>query len=446
MTQFINLGGFAATLQGYYGFTQYCLPYNPICTCANSSESWECCDGVNPQAFTNKSMPKVTLMQNPQSLLGVTIGYKYGFCFIPYPSAATTISTRCLPASPQTPTLVGGDTQTGAPGLTTGAAYANSLQQIASSNTSARTVTVNQESVGVYLNTTLGALLGLTGGPQESFTSLCAEVYQNQYVILGSAGIALLVSIVFTQLLRVIAKPLCIAVLAFTWALLGICTAVLGYKAGIINTSLLPQVFQTSLADASTSTVELTPAAPNSQTVGQAQTNLDLLIIATVVVGLTFVVYNFVLCFMFRRIMLAAEVVEEAGRCVAAMPMIILFPLYQWIFIAAYFVWFVILFLYLASAGTFNSTTHTFQWNDAIRRCIILHMFAMLWARSIILSAGNMIVAGATAQVQATPHPPTHPIPLNVAHGLANIEELNRDRLTCNRHGSTAESRLADVQ
>ena len=413
MSQFSKLGGAAASLQGYYGFTKYCLPNNPICTCSNmTAESWECCDGVNPQAIdstVSPSQPKVTKLQNPQSLLGVTVGYKFGFCFVPYPSAATTINTRCLPASPQTPTLVGGDPQTGASGLTVGAAYTNSLQQIVLSNASATGPTISKTEVDSYLGASIGAVLGSATGSQETFTSLCAEVYTNKYVILGSAGMALLISLVFTQLLRFIAKPLCVAVLAFTWALLGICTAVLGYKAGIINTTLLPQSYLTSnptlsgndFAENSQNSFLLTPATPNGQGVGQAQMNQNLLIIATVVVGLTFVVYNLVLCFMFRRIMLAAEVVEEAGRCVAAMPMVIFFPMFQWIFIAAYFVWFVILFLYLASAGSFNTTTRSFQWDDSIRRCLILHMFAMLWARSIILSAGNMVVAGATAQVHA---------------------------------------------
>ena len=150
----------------------------------------------------------------------------------------------------------------------------------------------------------------------------------------------------------------------------------------------------------------MTPSTPDNQSIGQAQTNLSLLIIATVIVGLTFLTYTIVMCVMFRRIMLAAEIVEEAARCVASMPTVLLFPIFQWIFIAAYFVWFVIVFLYLASAGTFNSTTRLFEWDDPIRRCIILHMFAMLWARAIILAAGNMIVAGGTAQVPAPP-PPT---------------------------------------
>lgn len=398
-------------LQGYNGFTKYCLKYNPICTCANqTAESWECCDGVNPQAIDSTVVPpqpKVMLLQNPRSLLGITVGYKFGFCFVPYPSAATNINNRCLPASPQTPTLVGGNAQTGAAGLTVGAAFTQSLQQIAASNASATVPPISQSDVNSYLGASIGAVLGITSGSQETFTSLCAEVYQNKYVILGSAGIALLVSLVFTQLLRFLAKPLCIAVLAATWALLGICTAVIGFKAGIINTSLIPQSYVTSspvisgsdFVDNSQNSFLLTPSTPSGQGIGQAQMNQNLLIIAAVVVGLTFLGYNLVLCVMFRRMMLAAEVVEEAGRCVAAMPMVILFPLFQWIFIAAYFVWFVILFLYLASAGSFNTTTRQFEWDDSVRRCLILHMFAMLWARSIILSAGNMIVAGATAQV-----------------------------------------------
>jgi hypothetical protein len=408
MTQFIALGGAASALQGYAGFTAYCLQNNPVCTCSNqTAESWECCDGTNPQAFdlsTNPARPKVKNLQNLQSLLGVPVGHKFGFCFVPYPSAATSINTRCLPSAPQTPTLVGGNVQTGAAGLTVGAAFAASLQQIASVDASAPApATVSQESVDSYLSASIGAVLGVAGGSQETFTSLCAEMYQNKYVILGSAGIALLVSLAFTQLLRFFAKPMCVLVLAFTWAMLGICTAVLGYKAGVIDTTLLPQSYLSTNPSLSGSdggdTFMMTPGTPGGQRVGQAQMNLNLIIIATVVVGLTFLAYNVVLCVMFRRIMLAAEVVQEAGRCVAAMPAVILFPLVQWLFIAAYFVWFVILFLYLASAGGFNADTRTFLWDDAVRRCIILHVFAMLWARSIILSTGNMIVAGATAQV-----------------------------------------------
>ena len=130
--------------------------------------------------------------------------------------------------------------------MTVGSAFTSELNQIASISSpgSSPGSSVNENDVSSYLGASVSGILGFVGGSQETFTSLCAEVYQNKYVILGSGGIALLVSFVFTQLLRFFAKTLCVICLALTWALLGICTAVLAYKAGIINTTSLPQVFQ----------------------------------------------------------------------------------------------------------------------------------------------------------------------------------------------------------
>ena len=431
---------------GFNGYTKYCVDNAPVCTCSDSTTSWECCDGTKSQAFDTTGRPLVyslanasTGVANKKTFFGVKMGYKYGFCFIPYPSGASTYITRCMPATPSIPTQAGASGGTGS--ATVSSDFASALNDMAASQKSATgpQATVSSADVTSYMGAILAGVVSSTGGPQETFSSLCGEVYQNKYVILGSAGLAMLLALVYTQILRLFAKQLVMVVVGVSWALLGVCTAVIIYKAAIVNNVTLPVYFQSTSPDVPTggavptqgvasSTYVLSPETPKSAPIGQATTNQQLLAIAAAVVGVTFFVYTCIICFMFRRIMLAAEVVMEAGRCVAAMPTIILFPLLQWIFIAAYFVWFVILFLYLASAGTFNNKTRQFEWNDQVRRCLILHMFAMFWARSIILSTGNMVIAGATSEVPTrTPSPPAYvvlPPPLSyplcsLPHSLA---------------------------
>lgn len=84
------------------------------------------------------------------------------------------------------------------------------------------------------------------------------------------------VGLIYTQILRFAALPLTCIVLSLLWALLGASTALLGFKAGVINRSALPIIAQDAVSEA-----EL--VLPDGVTLGTAATNQTLVIIACVV-------------------------------------------------------------------------------------------------------------------------------------------------------------------
>ena len=196
-----------------------------------------------------------------------------------------------------------------------------------------------------------------------------------------------MVALIYTQILRVAAEVLTFTVLAALWLVLAGSTFVLCFKAGFINKSQIPLEVQ-----GVTSAVPL----PAGVTLGQAATNQQLVIIAAVLVGVVFLIYTLLLCVMVTRIYLAIKVIKQAAACLSEIPSALLFPILQWLALSALFVWFVIVFLYLASAGDWNQTTHQFIWNDNTRRAIIFHCFGLLWIRAWILAVGNLVIAGAT--------------------------------------------------
>ena len=216
----------------------------------------------------------------------------------------------------------------------------------------------------------------------------------NKWVIVGSAGIALLVSLLYTQVLRLTARIATYLLMLALWLLLGAATVIMAIKTGLIQPSMVPAVIA---SEASSITL------PSGLSFGNAQTNQELISIAAGVVGVTFVLYSVFLCVMISRINVALDVIEQAADCLRCMPLALLFPAFQWVALCVLFVWWVFVFVYLTASGTWDQTTHTFTWNDTIRRAIIFHCFGLLWGRAMILAVGNIIIAGATAQVKMSP-------------------------------------------
>jgi hypothetical protein len=58
----------------------------------------------------------------------------------------------------------------------------------------------------------------------------CQDAYTPTFT-----GIALLVSLLYTFMLKVAALPLILSILVLVWGLLAILTAILGFKAGYID-------------------------------------------------------------------------------------------------------------------------------------------------------------------------------------------------------------------
>jgi len=359
---------YADTNIGALGYQTYCMDRVPVCEPCNDET---CCDGTNQVAARTRDISEANNGTEPyanQVLFGVSLGRRYGYCYVPIPTVKASFSTRCFPVS--------GD-QAGKDNVQT---LDQGLKSFSNETTSTQEKNEQMQGASQVVALSLGS-------PQDTFSSLVDEVQTNFWVIVGCAGVALLVALAYTQILRVAALPLTIAVLALLWALLGLSTAVLGIKAGFIDSSQVPA----KLADG---VDNLT--LPDGVELGSAATNQHLLIGAAVLVGGTFLVYSVLLLVMASRIYLATQVIQEAAKCLAEIPSALFFPIFQWLAMIALFTWWIIVFLFLASAGDWDPVTHTYNWNDDIRRSAIFHFFMLLWVRAFILAVGNLVIAGAT--------------------------------------------------
>mmetsp|Transcript_23355 Transcript_23355/g.58569 ORF Transcript_23355/g.58569 Transcript_23355/m.58569 type:complete len:788 (+) Transcript_23355:155-2518(+) len=361
--------------QSAFGYRKYCMERVPVCSPCNDET---CCDGTNQLGSQTRNITSATT--NPsQDFFGISLGRKYGFCYVPIPSLKTKYFTRCLPYAGS---QVTGQTDINGAAIDATAALNTGLSSFNSANQS---TSVSDDQLGAATSSVASSI----SGPQDTFTYLADEINENKFIILACAAIALGVALLYTQILRVAAVPLTFGVCLAIWVLLAGATAILAVKAGYIDESQIPLEL-----DGVVSSIEV----PQGATLGGSSTTKDLMIVCCVVFGVGLCVYTVLLCYMAPRIYLACKVIQQAAACLAEIPSALFFPLVTWFFIIILFVWFVVVFLYLASAGSWDQATHTYSWDDTIRRCLILHFFGLLWIRAFILAVSNLTIASAACE------------------------------------------------
>ena len=113
------------------------------------------------------------------------------------------------------------------------------------------------------------------------------------------------------------------------------------------------------------------------------------------------VIYASLILFLRKRIKLAIEVMKHAGRAVTAVPTTILFPLVLALALFGYFVIWVVVMLYLYTAGeetTDNADNFTgFQQSTSVRNLQIFQVFQLLWITAFLNGLGITVLAGAFA-------------------------------------------------
>jgi hypothetical protein len=74
------------------------------------------------------------------------------------------------------------------------------------------------------------------------------------------------------------------------------------------------------------------------------------------------IIYFLLVCVMMKRLITAVRVIQEAAKAVAAIPTLLCYPCVTVVFIGGFCVFWVIITLYLASAGEFDPKTMTFTY------------------------------------------------------------------------------------
>lgn len=338
-------------------YKEYCMERMPICSPCGTSV---CCDGDNQIGSATEAVDKTRYPV--KNLWGIEVGHKFGYCFVPYPSAAA-FAGRCMPWVDES--------------IIDPADLVKAYNY--SGNNNASDVTAGALQSG------LTALAKALSGPQETFNYLVDEVNTNKWIIAAGAGIALLLALLYTTLLRFAALPLSMVVLISLWVLLAGSTAILCVKAGVIAPDQIP-------IDGSDISL------PGGTTWGPAETNQEMMMAACVIVGLVFLVYTVLLFFLIPRVVLAVKVIGIATECLTTCPSFLIFPVFQWFATVLLFLWWVFVMIYLAGVGEWSDETRTYDWDDTTRRAMIFHFFGLLWGRAFILAVGNLVIAGATAE------------------------------------------------
>jgi hypothetical protein len=376
-------------VEGFLGFYKYCMKHKPVCKCSGYADactsdsttcSPSCCMPSNATATDAASVAigmqmlattqKINETEYPeQSQFGIPIGHRYGFCWVPYPSylpgKGASSWTRCMPFFDPKDT--------------------GSLN--ASMGTVSSSLALNTTSNGdpKSMEAAFKAVIASMSGPRETAMSLVNQVRKYWVQILTSAFIALVVSVVYTYLLKVAAGPLIYTGMALVWVMLSGACIVLCVKAAFIDPSSIP----------GSSTVA--QSLPSGVSFGPAQANKDLVVAGAVVLAILWVVYNLMLCVLIPRIGVAVKIMSVASSCLAAMPTTLLFPVLSWVLTFLLYIYFVIVLWYLASAGTWDADEHRYVWEPNLQRLMLMHFFGTLWSHAFILAVGNLVIAGAAA-------------------------------------------------
>jgi hypothetical protein len=113
--------------------------------------------------------------------------------------------------------------------------------------------------------------------------------------------------------------------------------------------------------------------------------------------------YTCLICVLRKRILLAIGIVKEAARALAAMPIIVLMPVFQCIAIVLFLVPWVIYSLYLASSGDIQvhevesggvtTQYRTMNYSTNQRYAFLYLLFCWYWTSEFILACGQIISA-----------------------------------------------------
>ena len=359
-------------------YKKFCMNRRPLCItgskhpsprCRSGISSSTCClpDATSGEVGSQDGSKTETIAKDEQKQFGITMGYKYGFCYITYPSYVPNSKggglakwTRCLPK------------------------MSSELEDTTLFTEAIDSTSSDTSNVSNSMDSAVKAVVTAMSGPRATVQYMIEELRKYKWVILACAGIALAVSIVYTLILRIAAFPLIMSIMVFVWVLLGISVLMLGFKAGYLEPGSVPGA---AYAQAKTGV-----------TFGPAETNKELTIAAAALVGACFVAYTILLCVMVPRVKLACTVINLASVCLASMPSTLLFPIIQFIIFIGLSIYFVVVLWYLAAAGSWDSDTRTYVWDQTLQHFMIYHFFGYLWGTQFMLAIGNLAIAGAAAE------------------------------------------------
>lgn len=145
----------------------------------------------------------------------------------------------------------------------------------------------------------------------------------------------------------------------------------------------------------------------------QNDQTLSYLFLALLVVFgiITFILLCMVIC-LCKKIRIAVGIVKEACEAVTAMPLIVLFPICQYVAFLLFIAYWVVVAGYMVSTGevkqgidsTTGATTYSVEFEDDITKALLYHLFGLLWITAFFRHFTICVIAGAVGSWYWTPY------------------------------------------
>ena len=198
----------------------------------------------------------------------------------------------------------------------------------------------------------LGNTTSSLTNPAGEIGQMVAELSHLWRLLVVSVAIAVAMGFVYLILLRLFAKLIMFVTLFGLLIVLAICSLFAWDKTGKIH------VFE---AVSKTTGVNVT-ALPGVSDSMKTPTEPGLTYAAAVILTVLTIAYAVILCIMIRRLIIAIDIIQEAAKSMAAMPMLLLLPLTTFLALLFLYLWAGFITIYLLSAGQFDPKTGKFVY------------------------------------------------------------------------------------
>jgi len=212
------------------------------------------------------------------------------------------------------------------------------------------------ESMGLPAGSAaFGDALAVMQNPAGEFGKLTGEVTDTWPLLIGSVAIAVVIGFVFLVLIRLFALPMMWLIVIGLVLLLLLSTIFAWDKTGKV------EIFS-QLSDATGQNISALADAAGESAGFEGGAEPALVEAAAWILTIVTVAYIVLLFFFLKRIVIAVKVIVEAAKCMAAVPTMILQPLWTFLSLAVLYTWAGFITVYLVSAGEFDPATGTFTY------------------------------------------------------------------------------------
>eukprot|EP00054_Salpingoeca_dolichothecata_P015385 m.88649 g.88649 ORF g.88649 m.88649 type:complete len:654 (+) comp21466_c0_seq2:211-2172(+) len=139
---------------------------------------------------------------------------------------------------------------------------------------------------------------------------------------------------------------------------------------------------------------------PKDQRYSADEDNVKLFLGFSITSSLLTVVYLVLLFVLFSRIRFVIALFEEGSKALGRIPQVILIPFLTALWMIGLFIYWVIVYAYLATTGTpeMNENGHVhYRKDEDYRKMWWYHLFGMLWGSQFMLACQAVTIAGAVA-------------------------------------------------